>query len=115
VQKKAAKAGFDWPDVGGALPKVAEETAEVLQAVREGDDEAVVAEVGDLLFAVVNVARHLRVEPESALRIATRTFRRRFEIVERLAGERGIDLTAAELATLLALWDEAKVASIATE
>ncbi len=115
VQKKAAKAGFDWPDVDGALPKIAEETAEVMQAARGGDAEAVIAEVGDLLFAVVNVARHLGVEPETALRAATRTFRGRFEIVERLAAGRGIDLTTAELATLLALWDEAKVTSTADE
>jgi tetrapyrrole methylase family protein/MazG family protein len=108
VQRKAAKLGFDWPDVTGAVPKIAEETAEVLAAADTGDDEAVRGELGDLLFAVVNVARHLDVEPEAALRAATHKFRARFEGVERLAAERGIDLRASDLATLDALWDEIK-------
>jgi tetrapyrrole methylase family protein / MazG family protein len=108
VQRKASKVGFDWPDVDGALPKIAEEAAEVREAAESGDELQVHAEVGDLLFAVVNVARHLGVEPEAALRAATQKFRRRFEQVEALAGERGVDLHGAELATLDALWDEIK-------
>jgi tetrapyrrole methylase family protein/MazG family protein len=108
VQRKASKVGFDWPDVDGALPKIAEEAAEVREAAAAGDELQTHAEVGDLLFAVVNVARHLGVEPEAALRAATQKFRRRFEQVEALAAERGVDLHAAELATLDALWDEIK-------
>jgi tetrapyrrole methylase family protein/MazG family protein len=108
VQRKAAKVGFDWPDVHGAVPKIAEETDEVLAAHAADDAEAMATEVGDLLFAVVNVARHLRVEPEAALRAATTKFRRRFEQVEQLAAERGIDLPDADLDTLDALWDEVK-------
>jgi len=108
VQRKAAKVGFDWPDVHGALPKIVEETAEVMQAHAAGDAVATADEVGDLLFAVVNVARHLGVEPEAALRAATGKFRQRFEEVERLARERGIDLHASDLAALDALWDEVK-------
>jgi tetrapyrrole methylase family protein/MazG family protein len=108
VQRKAAKVGFDWPDVDGALPKVAEEAAEVRAAADAGDELQVHAEVGDLLFAVVNVARHLGVEPEAALRVATQKFRRRFEQVEVLASERGVELHDAELSTLDALWDEVK-------
>jgi tetrapyrrole methylase family protein/MazG family protein len=108
VQRKAAKVGFDWPDVDGALPKIAEETAEVVDAHRRADDAATADEVGDLLFAVVNVARHLGVEPETALRSATNKFRRRFELVERLAAERGIEMGAATLSELDSLWDEAK-------
>jgi tetrapyrrole methylase family protein/MazG family protein len=108
VQRKASKVGFDWPDVDGALPKIAEEAAEVRAAADSGDEMQVHAEVGDLLFAVVNVARHLGVEPEAALRAATLKFRRRFEQVEALATERGIDLHDAELASLDALWDEIK-------
>jgi len=108
VQRKASKVGFDWPDVDGALPKIAEEAAEVRAAADSGDEMQVHAEVGDLLFAVVNVARHLGVEPEAALRAATLKFRRRFEQVEALATERGIDLHDADLASLDALWDEIK-------
>lgn len=112
VQRRAAKLGFDWPDVHGAIPKIAEETGEVLEAAaaaaESGDQSAVIGELGDLLFAVVNVARHLGVEPESALRVATKKFRTRFEGVEQLAGERGIDLLSADLTTLDALWDEVK-------
>ena len=108
VQKKVAKLGFDWPDVHGALPKIAEEAGEVLVASEAGDEDAVEAEIGDLLFAVVNVARHLGVEPETALRRAIATFRSRFEHVERLARERDVDLRSSDLATLLALWDDAK-------
>ncbi|MEQ1701723.1 MAG: nucleoside triphosphate pyrophosphohydrolase [Ilumatobacteraceae bacterium] len=108
VQRKAAKLGFDWPDVDGALPKIAEEAAEV-RAAADGDDPAAVHdELGDLLFAVVNVARHLGVEPEAALRAATRKFRGRFEQVEHLARERGIELKTAGLPVLDALWDEVK-------
>jgi tetrapyrrole methylase family protein/MazG family protein len=107
-QRNAAKVGFDWPSVDGALPKVAEETAELHEAIAAGDEAHIAAEVGDLLFATVNVARHLGVQPELALRAATHKFRQRFEGVERLAAERGIDLRAADLPTLDALWDDVK-------
>jgi MazG family protein len=108
VQRKAAKLGFDWPDVDGALPKIAEEAGELRDAAASGDAEHVREELGDLLFAVVNVARHLDVEPEAALRAATQKFRTRFEQVEILARERGLDLHTAELAALDTLWDEVK-------
>ncbi|MFM7045487.1 MAG: nucleoside triphosphate pyrophosphohydrolase [Ilumatobacteraceae bacterium] len=113
LQRKAAKLGFDWPDVHGALPKIAEEAAEIVAAVAirdaGGADAGEIAdEVGDLLFAVVNVARHLGIEPESALRAAAAKFRTRFEGVEALARERSIELTAAGLDVLDALWDEVK-------
>ncbi|HZX54578.1 MAG TPA: nucleoside triphosphate pyrophosphohydrolase, partial [Ilumatobacteraceae bacterium] len=108
VQRKAAKVGFDWPDVDGALPKIAEEAGELAEAVGASDREGIDDELGDLLFAVVNVARHLDIEPEAALRAATSKFRRRFEHVEQLAGQRGIALGSADLATLDALWDEVK-------
>jgi tetrapyrrole methylase family protein / MazG family protein len=108
VQRKAAKVGFDWPDVHGALPKIAEETAELLAAAEDDNEDAVRDELGDLLFAVVNVARHLGIEPEAALRAATRKFRSRFEQVEALARDRGIALKTAGLSTLDSLWDEVK-------
>jgi tetrapyrrole methylase family protein/MazG family protein len=104
VQRKAAKLGFDAPDVAYFVPKVAEELAEVLAAT--GSAQA--AELGDLLFAVVNVARHLDIEPEQALRGAVTKFQRRVASVEQLAAERGVDLATADLAILDALWDEVK-------
>ena len=104
VQKKAASVGFDWDDVEGAWPKVFEEAHE-LQSASDAEAEE---ELGDLLFAVVNVARHLGLDPETALRTATAKFRTRFQAVEALAIERGIDMHAADLATLDALWDEIK-------
>jgi MazG family protein len=108
VQRKAAKVGFDWPDVGGALPKIAEEAAELSEAIANGERAEIDDELGDLLFAVVNVARHLDIEPEAALRVATQKFRRRFEHVERLAATRGIVMQDSDLAVLDALWDEVK-------
>jgi tetrapyrrole methylase family protein/MazG family protein len=115
VGSKASKVGFDWPDVGGAFPKIAEETAELYEAMHHPDDgdtgtAARADELGDLLFAIVNVARHLHIDPELALRAATDKFRSRFEGVERLARQRSIELRGAELATLDALWDEVKAA-----
>jgi tetrapyrrole methylase family protein/MazG family protein len=108
VGAKASKVGFDWPDVNGAFPKLTEETDELRVTIDDDDTEAQRDELGDLLFAVVNVARHLGVDPELALRAATDKFRLRFEGVERLAVERRIDLRGADLATLDALWDEVK-------
>lgn len=108
IQRKAAKVGFDWPDVGGALAKVAEETAELNAELVADDPAAITDELGDVLFALVNVARHLGVEPETALRAATTKFARRFRAVEALAAERGVDLRASDLAVLDELWDEAK-------
>jgi len=106
VQGKAAAVGFDWEDAEGAWPKVDEEIAETRQAVATGGD--VEDELGDLLFACVNVARHLGVDAEGALRRATAKFGVRFRAVERLAAERGITLAGADLALLDALWDEVK-------
>jgi tetrapyrrole methylase family protein/MazG family protein len=108
AQRKAAGVGFDWPDVQGALPKIAEETEELMHAHASGDVEHTAEELGDLLFAVVNVARHLKIDPEVALRTAVTKFRVRFESVERLAAERGVSLADADLATLDQLWEEVK-------
>jgi tetrapyrrole methylase family protein / MazG family protein len=105
LQRKAAKIGFDWPDVAGPFAKVDEELAEL-----RGDDSDVAGELGDVLFAVVNVARHLGVDAELALRAAAAKFRRRFEAVEVLAVERGIDVATAGLTTLDRLWEEVKAA-----
>jgi tetrapyrrole methylase family protein / MazG family protein len=113
VQRKAASVGFDWAGVAGAWPKIAEETAELeaaMLAAAEVPDPSVVDELGDLLFAIVNVARHLQVDPEAALRAATAKFRDRFEAVEHLAVEQGHELSRLDLPALDALWDEVKAA-----
>jgi tetrapyrrole methylase family protein/MazG family protein len=101
VQRKAAAVGFDWDGPAGVYAKVTEELHEV-----ESDPGG--EELGDLLFAVVNLARHLRVDPEAALRAATAKFRDRFRAMEALAEGRGIDLEKLDLAALDALWDEVK-------
>ena len=101
VQRKAASVGFDWGSVDDVYPKVTEELEE-LRAEPSED------ELGDLLFSVVNVARHLGFDAESALRGATAKFRDRFMSVERLAAERGVELSALSLEELDGLWEEAK-------
>ena len=106
VQKRAAKAGFDWPDASGAWDKLSEEIGEVRSAVEDGDPNAVAEELGDLLFSAVNVSRFLGVDPEQALASATDKFIARFAGVEALAKERGIDMASSSLETLDALWDE---------
>ncbi len=108
VQQKAAKVGFDWPDVSGALDKVGEELAEVREAAQSQNSEACREELGDLLFAVVNVSRFLKVEPEQALSLACSKFIDRFAGVEKLANERGINMKESSLEELDRLWDEVK-------
>ena len=103
---RAAKAGFDWDVPEGTLDKVAEELDEVREAF--DDPAAVGAEIGDLLFATVNLARHRGVDPEAALRQAAAKFRRRIQACEALAAERGVDTRTAGLPVLDALWDEVK-------
>jgi tetrapyrrole methylase family protein/MazG family protein len=108
VAKKAARAGFDWPDADGPFAKIDEEIAELREAAAGTDAAHTADELGDVLFAVVNVARHLDIDPELALRAAGDKFRRRFEGVEHLASERGVDLRSTDLATLDELWDQVK-------
>lgn len=106
VQKKAAKVGFDWPDVSGALEKLREEAGELEEAVRE--DTNVAEELGDLLFAAVNVARFVKVDPEDALSVACDKFARRFRQVEASAAAQGKTLDEMTLAEMDRFWDEAK-------
>ena len=108
VQRKAAKVGFDWPDTSGPLDKIAEETAETIDAHQSGDENEIRSEVGDLLFAVVNLARHLDVEPEAALRSATDRFNARFREVERLADAADLSLRDLDIDGLDQLWNDAK-------
>ena len=106
VQKKARKAGFDWPDVSGALDKVGEELDELRQAVDQ--ETNIEEELGDLLFAAVNVSRFVHVDPETALTRATDKFIARFAKVEALAKAQGKPMEEMTLAELDALWDKAK-------
>jgi ATP diphosphatase len=126
LQERAASAGFDWPDVEGPLEKVREELAEVEREleehpvtppIREGDDPNTPApapgdrlrdEIGDLLFAVVNLARKAGVQPGPALDRANRKFRERFEAIEARCAERGIEMDSAGLEVLDGLWEEVK-------
>ena len=113
VQRKAASVGFDWDGVDGAWPKIAEEAAELHDAMTsQPGSPAVTEELGDLLFAVVNVARHLDIDPEAALRSATAKFRVRFRAVERLAASRRLELRSLDLEALDALWDEVKLSGV---
>jgi ATP diphosphatase len=108
MQERAAGVGFDWEDHRGALEKVGEELSELHAALRGRDREAVTEELGDLLFAVVNVARLTGVHAATALDLANRKFRRRFEHLEALARERGLAMSEAGLERLDALWEEVK-------
>lgn len=108
VQQKAAKAGFDWPDVSGALDKLEEEIAELREAIAQNDAAARAEELGDVLFSAVNVARFIGVDSELALTGACEKFIRRFSGVEKLAAEKETSLTSMTLAQLDELWDEAK-------
>lgn len=108
IQEKAAKVGFDWDDLNGALQKLPEETAELRAAYEKNDRENALEELGDLLFSVVNAARFLKLDPEEALTAATDKFQARFCEVEKLAEARGVDMQTASLASLDALWNEVK-------
>src|SRR5690349_1550916 len=108
LQERAAGVGFDWPDATGPLAKVKEELAELEREMAGADRAAAARELGDLLFAVVNLARKLGVDPRAALEGANAKFKSRFEGVEQLARERGIDLAQAGLDVLDRLWDEVK-------
>jgi len=108
LTERAARVGFDWPDKEGPRAKVREELTELDHAVESGDKSAILAELGDTLFALANLARHLGVDPEEALRRANARFVERFRYVEDTLRERGIEPGRADLATMDALWEEAK-------
>lgn len=103
IQKRAAKAGFDWPDPAGVLDKVREETAEVEQALASGQSDAIAEEIGDLLFTAVNLARKAGFDAEALLAATNEKFIRRFHAMEEKVG----DLKAASLDEMEAAWREA--------
>lgn len=111
IQKKAAKVGFDWSELPPVVSKVREELLEVEAAVASGQAEEIEEEIGDLLFAAVNLARKAKVDGEVALQRATTKFSDRFRAVEALARTRGLDLEKMALPEMDALWDEIKAAA----
>lgn len=107
--KRAATVGFEWPEVQGALDKAEEELHEVRAAIADGTSPAAIEdELGDLLFCLVNICRHLKVDPEVALHKTNRKFERRFKHVETRVREQGRELTQSTLAEMDGYWDEAK-------
>ncbi len=108
VQHKAKKCGFDWDNVDGALEKLSEEIEELRSAIKSGNAESTYEELGDVLFSAVNVSRFIEVDAEKALADSTNKFISRFEQIENLAVERGLDMKSPTLSELDALWDEVK-------
>jgi len=108
LQKRAAQVGFDWPDALPVVDKVREELDEVLEAMADNDAPAIADEIGDLLFVVVNLARHLKVDPETALRAANTKFERRFRFIEQALRQTHRPIENCTLEELDALWGEAK-------
>jgi tetrapyrrole methylase family protein/MazG family protein/ATP diphosphatase len=108
LQSRAARVGFDWPDVHGVLAKVKEELAEVEAAIASGDDAHTQEELGDLLFAVTNLARFLKADAETNLRDANTKFTRRFESIEDALKAEGKHIKDASLDEMEALWNAAK-------
>jgi ATP diphosphatase len=109
LQKRAASVGFDWDNATKVLEKLTEEAQEIVEA-RDQSQEKVEEEVGDLLFVVANLARHLKVDPESALRAANAKFVRRFKVIESELAKRGKSPDEASLDEMEALWQAAKLA-----
>jgi nucleoside triphosphate diphosphatase len=108
LQRKASTVGFDWNDPRAVLRKIHEEADEIEAALDRGDRDEVAGETGDLLFAVVNLARHAQVNPEMALRRANAKFEHRFGYIERALAAQGRALESASLEEMDALWNEAK-------
>lgn len=109
LQKRAARVGFDWPVPEQVLDKIAEETLEIRAALEQkAPKESVAEEIGDLLFAVVNLARHLEIDSESALRAANRKFERRFRQVEAILAAQGKEAAGSTLDEMEAAWVQAK-------
>ena len=108
IQSKASRTGFDWQDHRGVIDKVKEEADELREAMEQGDPEDITAEIGDLLFSIVNLARFAGVDPESALRRTNRTFKRRFREIEDEAKRRGVAVEEMSLQEMDEIWQRAK-------
>jgi nucleoside triphosphate diphosphatase len=108
LQERAAKVGFDWSEAEPILDKIEEEIAELRDALQSGEPHKVKDELGDLIFALVNIGRHVKADPEQALRGTNTKFRRRFSYIETSLQELGVTLEAATLEEMEALWQAAK-------
>ncbi len=108
LQRNAARVGFDWKELGPVVDKIDEELSELKEEITSGDHKAAAEEIGDFLFATVNLARHLRIEPEAALHAASVKFSRRFQTVEQRLAENDKLPTDASLEEMDDLWDKAK-------
>jgi len=108
LTKKAAKVGFDWENAGQIFEKLDEEVGELKEAISKGETENAAEEIGDLLFVVMNLARHLDVEPETALKKTNRKFRQRFKFIEDELKRDGKTLEGADLKEMDDLWNKAK-------
>ena len=112
LQKRAARVGFDWPHIGQVVDKIAEEARELAEARDRLPQEKIAEEMGDLLFVMANLARHLKVDPETALRNANAKFVRRFHFIERELEARGKRPHESDLEEMDALWNAAKTAGL---
>jgi nucleoside triphosphate diphosphatase len=108
LQRKASTVGFDWNDPRAVLHKIREEADEIEAALDRNDADELAGETGDLLFALVNLARHVGTDPDLALRATNAKFERRFGYIERALTAQGRTLESASLEEMDALWDEAK-------
>ncbi len=115
LDKRAARAGFDWPDVDAVIAKVREEVDEVQEAAQSGDRKRTEEELGDVLFAVASLARHLGIEPEAALTAANLKFTRRFHHVEARCREEGLAVSEAGMDRLDGFWNEIRARDKAAE
>lgn len=111
LTKKAARAGFDWENTGQVLEKVEEERGELAEAMSAGDPEMMEHELGDLLFAIVNLARFINLNPEVALMKANVRFEKRFQAMEKIAAESGCSVETSDFSTLDRFWEMAKKAT----
>jgi ATP diphosphatase len=111
LQEKAARVGFDWTEPGPILDKIEEEIGELREAMANGDQASIKDEFGDVLFALVNLGRHLKIDSEAALSGTNEKFRSRFHHVERALGASGRTLDASSLDEMEALWQQAKKVS----
>ncbi|GAB6184083.1 nucleoside triphosphate pyrophosphohydrolase [Thermodesulfovibrio hydrogeniphilus] len=108
IQSRVAKVGFDWENVEGVIEKIQEEISELRDAVNSGDKEKVEEELGDVLFSIVNLARFLKIDPETALRKTNRKFEERFKKLESIVKEQGKDLKDMTLSEMDEIWEKVK-------